>query len=198
MIFNFNLNDHTQALADYLPNGKMFEAKNIDDSNFRQLLRGFAGELFTAQGYLTTLEKEYFPDLTTLFLSEWEQALGIPDGCFLGTGTTEERRRDILVKLSALGVQTAEDFVGLAAVFGVTVVVQSGSDVAPFPMSFPLLFVNSASDAAYILLVDFPAPIAVAFPYDFPVIFGDSTQVILKCLFRKLAPANCQVVFRTA
>ena len=70
-----SLNEHARSLADYLPNGRLFEAKNINDSNFRQLLLGLSGELFTAEGYLITLENEYIPDQTTLFLDEWEQAI---------------------------------------------------------------------------------------------------------------------------
>lgn len=195
-MINKTRQEHTQALANYLPNGYMFEAKNIKDSNFRQLLRGIAGELFTAQGYLVTLEQEYFPETTNLFLSEWESALGIPDSCFDGQGTNDDRRRDILVKLAASGVQTAEDFTDLAALFGVPILVTPGIEAASFPISFPIIFFNTPSDSRYTIVIDFPLPTGGFFIYNFPITFGDATQNILRCIFQKLRPANCQIIFR--
>lgn len=190
---------HTQALADVLPNGYTFEAKNINDSNFRQLLRGLAGELFTAEGYLITLEQEYFPDATNLFLSEWEKAIGIPDDCLSGTGSNDDRRRDILVKLASLGVQTTDDFIALAEIFGVTISIKTGDEIASFTMDFPLIFFNSPADSRNAaLVVDFPLPPGGFFIYDFPISFGDATQSILKCLFSKLKPGNGQIIFRSA
>ena len=192
-MFNRTIGEHTQALADYLPNGRLFEAKNVQDSNFRQLLRGLAGELFNAQGYLVTLGDEYFPDETNLFLSEWERALGIPDCCFAGDGDVTERRRDVLVKLSALGVQTADDFVELAAVFGVVVTVTQLSQIAFPPYSVP--FIPTLLSQARFTIVVLGQDIATGVPpYDVPfdIIKGES---VLECLFRRQAPANCTVLF---
>ncbi len=190
------LEQHTQALADYMPNGKLFEAKNISNSNFRQLLRGLAGELFTAQGYLITLEQEYFPDATNLFLSEWESALGIPDSCFSGEGTNDERRRDIVTKLSALGVQTDQDFIDLAAVFGVTVAVGPGIDEITFPITFPVVMFTTEQEARFTLVIRFTVESASRFPLVFPIVFGSGEIAILECLFTKLKPANCDIIFQ--
>ena len=181
---------HTQALADYMPNGPLFEAKNINDSNFRQLLRGLSGELFTAQGYLVTLENEYFPDLTTLFLSEWEQALGIPDSCFSGTGTLNERRRDVNVKLAALGLQTAADFVALGVVYGIALTVTPLSDENPLPAGI------TATDARYIFVVTGPDLVGDVPPYDVPF---DLTigELVIQCLIDLQAQANGDVIYRS-
>ncbi len=190
------LEQHTQALADYMPNGKLFEAKNINNSNFRQLLRGLAGELFTAQGYLITLEQEYFPDQTNLFLSEWESALGIPDSCFGGIGSNEIRRRDIITKLSALGVQTVQDFIDLAAVFGVVVEVNPGVEEITFPLIFPVVMFTTEKEARFTLVIRFTVETASRFPLVFPIVFGDGEIAILECLFTKLKPANCDIIFQ--
>jgi len=187
-MINKSLDDHTQSLADYMPNGKLFEAKNIQDSNFRQLLKGIAGELFTAQGYLITLENEYFPDGTSLFLNEWESALGIPDDCFSGEGTLNERRRDIIVKLASLGTQTAQDFVALAEIFGKAVTVTPLSDEAFPPFDVPFNPVGF-SVARFIMVVTGEDLItgvpAYAVPFD--LITGET---ILECLFNKQNQSN--------
>jgi len=191
-----SLNEHARSLADYLPNGRMFEAKNINDSNFRQLILGLSGELFTAEGYLVTLEQEYFPDATNLFLSEWEQALGIPDDCFDGLGDNNTRRRDIIVKLSALGVQTADDFVTLAATFGKTVTVIPLSDEAFPPLPVPFIPV-SLPEGRFIIVVTGVDLVSGVPPYDVPfdLIVGES---VLECLFTKQIPGNCNLIFRNS
>lgn len=183
-------NDHVNALAAYMPDGDLFAAKHIADSNFRQLLRGITYELFDAQGYLCDLEEQYFPDATESFLSEWEQALGIPDDCFSGTGDVLERRRDIVVKLAALGIQTAEDFRQLAEVFGEVVAVIPGSEYTNYPLPVP-----ADDQKRYYIIIEF-TPATGGFPYTFPFTFGSDAIRILECLFVSLAPANCRVLFR--
>jgi len=191
-----NIDDHADALADYMPNGRLFEAKKIGDSNFRQLLRGIGSELFTSEGYLVSLGQEYLPDKTVLFIEEWESALGIPDDCFSVTGSTDERRKNILIKLASLGVQTANDFESLGDIFGVSVTVTSGIDFITFPLTFPWLLFSSTTESRFTIVIDFTVQGASEFPLTFPFIFGTSEIGILECLFNKLKPANCNIIFR--
>ena len=187
--------NHTQSLANYLPNGRMFEAKNVYDSNFRMLLRGLAGELFTAEGYLDTLEQEFYPDTTTLFLSDWERALGIPDHCFTGTGTVIERRRAIIAKLTGMWVQTIDDFIALAAIFGITVVVNAGIDEITFPLVFPVYMFSTVQEARYTIVVRHQLSSSNVFPLVFPILFGTPELGIVECVFNKVKPSNCNVAF---
>lgn len=191
-----SLEEHTNALAQYLPGSELFEAKNIDGSNFRDLLRGLAGEFKTAQGYISTLEDEYFPDGTALYINEWESAVGIPDSCFSGTGDLEERQRDVIIKLASLGIQTEKDFEELAALFGVTVDVQQISPHAVFPMIFPIYFASGPIEARFTIIVTFTVDAASRFPLTFPFTFGDAALSTLECLFRKLKPSNCNIIFQ--
>lgn len=191
-----DLEQYTDSLAAYLPGGKLFASKSIQDSNFRKLLRGLSGELFRSNGLLRDYSSEILPDQTNKFLSEWESALGIPDDCFSGAGSNDDRRRDILVKLSALGVQTAQDFVDLAALYGVVVEVVPGSLSGVFPLHFPVLVFGSAEDARFTIIVNITVPTESAFPYLFPIPFGTSEIGIIRCIFEKLKPANCNLLIR--
>jgi len=183
--------DHTQALADYLPGGRGFEAKNINDSEFRKLLRGVSHELFNAQGYLAELEGQYFPDKTEDFISEWERALKIPDDCFPGTGSLTERRRDITVKLASLGVQTAADYVRLGGLYGIPLTVSPLSDENPLPPGV------SVVDARYMTVITGPVLVGNFPPYEVPF-FLSAGETVLQCLFKKLDPANCGLLYRNA
>ena len=190
-----DLEQYTDSLADYLPGGELFASKSVQDSNFRKLLRGLAGELFRSNGLLIEYSCEIIPDQTNKFLSEWESTLGIPDDCFSGTGTSDERRRDILVKLAALGVQTDIDFEELALLFGIVVNVKSGTINGIFPMVFPIIFFDTEKDARFTIVVTFTVPAANTFTYTFPIVFGGAEIAILECLFTKLKPANCDIIF---
>ena len=183
-----SIDKHADSLADFLPNGALFEAKKISDSNFRKLLRGFAGELFTTEGYIKTFDEEYSPLTTTLFIEEWERALGIPDSCFQAVGTTDERRTQILTKLASLGLQTVSDFVDLGLIFGITVTVEALDEMVspPIPVTFP--------DARFILVVTGAGLVSGLPPYDVPFTPG-SSESTLECLYNKLKPSNCKLIF---
>lgn len=196
----------TQSLANYMPPGRVFDAKNIVGSISRFLLEGLAGELVRADGLVEEFKREILPDDTVLFIDEWESAVGIPDDCFDGKGDQATRRRDVLVKLVSLGVQTADDFVALAAIFGFTAVVKGGSTHGTFPYEFPMILFGSGREARHTILIDL-AETTTTFPYTFepadagpPVVlqgitFGSAEIGIIKCLFAKLKPAHCDIIY---
>ena len=174
-MYKHSVEQHTDALAHYLPGGRTFEAKNILGSNLRQILTGLAHELFRAQGYLCTLDQEYLPDQTVLYLTEWERALGIPDDCFSGTGSDDERLRDIILKLTAYsGIQTVADFQNLADKFDITATVTPGVDSG-----------FAITDPRFAIVVEW-----------FGTTPAESAQInIVSCLFSKLKPANVEIYF---
>ena len=184
------------SLAKYLPGGKLFTAKNIESKGLYKLLNGLAPELFNANDLLKQYSEEYLPDQTEKFLDEWERALGIPDECFDGVGDVASRRRDIIVKLSSLGVQTVDDFVTLATLFGVVVNVFPGLDVFNNPLLVPGVTFYSKAAARYTVVIAFVLEPSPAFPYEFPILFGDDLIAILECLFNRLRQANGQVIFK--
>lgn len=192
------LENVANSLAAYYPNGKLWESKYIEGTNIRALIKGISGILFDAENFLEIYSSQFIPTNTVFFVEDWEQALSIPDQCFLGTGTIEQRRRDILVKLASLGVQTEADFIRLAAIFGIDVTITTGPEVGSFPMSFPLVFFATPADAVYTIIINFPLPTGNFFIYNFPIIFGDETQSILRCIFEQLIPDNCRVIFRSS
>ena len=177
-----DIEEHTKALADYMPGGKLWAAKNIANSNLRNFIKGVSGESVRAETFLKALQDQYIPDNTQNFLDDWEGALGIPDDCFDGEGDNDERRRDILVKLASLGVQTVADFQNLASLFGITATVLPGEEATPVP-----------PNPKFTIVIEFVAP--EGFPFTFPITFGSDTINILECLFNRLKPANCATVF---
>lgn len=177
-------------LAMYLPGGRLFRG-----SNLRAFLTGIAEELETLQGKIDLYHDDFKPGNTQYFIEDWEQTVGIPDDCFPGTGDIDTRRRHILIKLASLGVQTAQDFIDVAALFGITVTIKSGSINGNFPVTFPMTFYQSDVAARFTIVVQHSQQTPNTFTLTFPFVFGDSALAITECLFNKLKPANAQVIF---
>jgi uncharacterized protein YmfQ (DUF2313 family) len=187
--------EHADTIADNLPNGPLWTAKRINGKKLRSLLLGFARTLRTGEDKLETVWEQLDPSTTTDFIDEWESALGIPDDCFQGTGSLETRRTHVVAKLTA-AIQTADDFVALAALLGVAITIQSGVESSTFPLTFPILFFDTLQDARFTMIVNFTASSTVVFPLTFPIVFPDDNMAVIRCFFDKLKPANTDIIYR--
>lgn len=202
-----SLAEQTDSLAAYLPTGRVWASKRIEGTVTRGLLAGLSGELIRNAALVEEFRQEILPDQTTLFLDEWERALGIPDDCFTGAGSDDERRNDILAKLSSLGVQTAEDMRRLALqVYGVelTITTPQRDETAVFPYTFnptgdpdptgdggSFRFGLSERELRFQIVITYQnLPKAVRFPLTFPIPFLTREVAVIECLFEKLRPAN--------
>lgn len=194
------LEQHTQAFTQYLPNDKVFMAKNFDGSNLRKLFKGLSGELVRVDQIFqsvwdgTNLLETNDPD----YMAAWEAAVGIPNSYFTQTTslTMDQRRNQVLIQLRSLGVLTAQDFVDLAALLGITITITPGSEVTGFPFVFPFILFGSATDARFTMIVNAPTNLnPFEFTMTFPLTFSSDESNILQTLFNILKPANTQIIF---
>ncbi len=176
-----NLEAYTTSLARYLPNDRTFASKNIFDSNFRRLLRGLAGEMFVVNGVLIDYVNESYSRTTSQLIERWEIDLGIPDDCFSGDGTIDERRRDVIIKLSMMSVQIEDDFIALAQALGSTIRIERGGDFGVFPVQLPHRFFPSAEDARFTMVV---------------VANDNTNDDIVECVLKAVRPANVALLFK--
>lgn len=182
------LEEVQQSLVAYLPGGPLWESGFVPGTNLNAVMAGISGLLLDTEIFNQIYNSEFIPSAEgTSFLENWEQAVSIPDECFPGPAISsrEDRRRHVLVKLASLGVQTADDFVQLASVFGITASVIPGVEAGITPEEV----------AIYTILVELPVPEEVSFPLVFPILFNNVNQSIIQCLFTKLKPENCQILF---
>lgn len=194
------LEQETDAMARYLPNDKLFAAKNFDGTNLRKLLIGMNGEVtyvdqifesvWSGTNILTTTDPDY--------MAAWEAAVGIPNTYFTQTTslTIEQRRQQVLIQLRSLGVLTSQDFIDLAALFGYVITISNGIMYGTFPMMFPFTFFGSKTDARFTMVVNAPTSLdPFTFPMTFPITFSPDQGNILETLFNILKPANTQIIF---
>lgn len=183
-----------QTIANYFPSGKIFSAKNIIGTNIRKLLLGFATEISKVDSLIALFRRDTIPDTTENYLDEWESALAIPDSCLKGNGTNIERRLEILIKLAGYGLQTAQDFVDLAAKFNIAITAEGGANRGIYGR-LPTISFGSDKEARFTLVITPQETIGESFTYTFPITFGTSNLSTLECLFERFKPANVQLFY---
>ena len=196
MIFSKKtLSQYTESLAAYLPNDRLFEAKHKSGSNLRSLLEGIASEVCTARDFVSAYD--LYDTGSYDFLDEWERELGIPDDCFSGQGTNEERTLDLFLKHKMIGVQTVGDFQEIALLLGYDVLITNGIEKGGFfTYKFPIVFFSSVKEARFTMIVEYEdVTQGGGFPYTFPIIFGEADINKLQCIFNKVKPANVNLIF---
>lgn len=191
--------EQAQYLALHFPQGQLWTNVFNPNSNIGKLVQGLAVELYRFEVLLGNISVEIDANQTSDLILEWEASVGIPDICFGRAQSIEERRNQVVQKLTSFGgVQTAEDFERVAAIFGYDInVIESGSVSGSFPASFPVSFYGGKNSAAHIIVISVNDTEREVFPLPFPTSFGGTSLTILQCLFRRLAPANCDIVYIT-
>lgn len=192
--------DNTQSLADNLPDGELYRAKNMPESTFRELLYALALEIGRVEGLIEFIADDYYIWTTEALLESWERAVGIPDSCFKTTGLSlDERRRNVIAKFALMNIITRDDFVLLAEFFGFRIEITNGYKEVngnAFPLTFPFVFSDSSKEARFTMIVKFLDKVDPnVFPFTFPITFGDDETSFLRCVFRKLKPAYCRIIF---
>jgi uncharacterized protein YmfQ (DUF2313 family) len=205
--------ENIQALANLLPTGKAWTAKNITGTNLRNTLKALSIEIARSQSTLESLCDGYIPNFTTSFIEEWENELGIPDDCFSNTGTDAERRRNIIIKLAHMNLQTSQDYLNLADLLGLTIAITPISEKAKFTFTFPevlgtyenqnfeytfpIIMVEDANPFTFVIDIDTSSctPFGpLGYQFDFPLC-GDNVSLFI-CLIDKLRPAHLRVIYQ--
>lgn len=191
-----SIEEHADLIANCLPNDRLWDAKKINETNLRKLLKGNAYSLQYIENKIVSLFDEYDPRTAEALISEWEHALGIPDGCIKVADNLSDRRNNVILKLTALGVQTKDDFIALGSRLGYTVEIISGYDFFTFPYTFPMIFTDSYQSARFSMIIRLSALLKPnRFDFTFPIIFGDSYTNMLECVFKHLIPSNVRAYF---
>ena len=196
MIKQRTQSQQADILAQYLRDDNLHEAKNRDDSTLRKILLGLASEWLNFRDKINEVVKEYNPQKTTALIQEWEEFVGIPDGCIPVASTIEQRRLNVLLKLAGINVTTEKQFKNVASILGYNIEVSNGVSTSTFPLTLPFLLISEAS-APFTIVITLSSSVKPSgFPLTFPFTLTSQQPAILDCLFNKLKPANTQLFFR--
>ena len=187
---------NTKIMSSYLPQGEVFNAKNISNSNFNKLMRALAREFGRSQDKLYELEQEYDMQSTSNLIEVWESALGIPDECFSNIGSIETRRIQCVAKFAKMNIAIEQDWIDLAYFLGYNITIEHGTKYMVLPLTLPFIL-GTGKTARFTIIINFidlPKPSCVL-PLTLPFTLGDGGNV-LKCVFAHLKPANVQIIYK--
>lgn len=109
--------DYAQAFLDLLPPGPPFPRET--DTHIHKLFLGLAGVVERVdQRVADFIEREADPRRTIEMLADWERNTGLPDPCVDEPLTIEDRRKNLVRRLTMLGRQDRDYFVEIAADLG--------------------------------------------------------------------------------
>ena len=187
--------DYLRQLQALLPPGPAWPKD--DEATLTQLFGALAAELSRVDGRAWQLLEEADPRTTAELFLDWERVAGLPDACaeaFGGEQTVAQRRAALVGRLTTLGGQSAEYFIGLAAALGYAITVtefhaHTVNDDAEYPLyggawNFAWQ-VNSALNTVAELTVESTVedPLAA---------WGNA---LLECVIERLKPAQSIVLF---
>lgn len=183
-----NYKEQAQLLANYLPSGKFWESKNIEESDLRKLLNAFGKEFVNIDDTLKWLKRET-NILTTFDLIEfWEDAYGIPDeeGVFITINKSiQERRFNLYLKELMNGADRIKDWEYIAEQFGFNVKVR--------PCTKTTIQAEKPRYAIVVEFLDFRP--SQEFMMYFPIYFSNVDISLLKKIFNIIKPANCDIIY---
>jgi len=137
-----------------------------------------------------------FPKTSTDLLEYHELDLGIPDDIFSGQGSIEDRQRDVIVKKYMMRGNRLQDFYDIANIYGVTVTIKTGLQVAVFPLLFPIVFSADADAERNTLYITISTDADFIFPLPFPIQFASESNVDkVKKIYNHIKPATTRIVY---
>ncbi len=192
-LFEPDLNQ-ADLFAAHLPIGGVFDAAREEGTNFRALIEGLGEEYFRTEEGVHTVCEEMDPRITADLLPEWERSVGIPDDCFSTAGDIERRREAVLLKLGGFRVQTAQDFIDLAARLGQTIEIEPGALSGIYPMAYSARYLGGPKIARFTMIVHFPDTTNTKYPQTYPGPYGAATGIV-ECVITHAVPSTVTVIF---
>ncbi|HYF35449.1 MAG TPA: putative phage tail protein [Prosthecobacter sp.] len=115
--------DFFHVLRALFPMGAAWDMLDNPDTTFSQFVRGLAIEPARLNARSLELLEEADPRTTTQLIDDWERVMGLPDNCGDAPETLQERRDLVVTKLNAVGGQSRQYYIDLAAVYGITITI---------------------------------------------------------------------------
>jgi uncharacterized protein YmfQ (DUF2313 family) len=181
-------------LAGYLPWGRWAIAARKPFTWFYKFLLIISEAFVFIYQKINELFVEYNPACTYSLLSEWENALGIPQSCVGVSNDLERRRARVLIEDSLAYATTIPQIQRLLDALGFPgVQIIPGRDYYAFEYEFPVAFyTNLARDFTVVVIAD-SAYTATPFYHSFPYPFGTDYTSTLRCILRRLLPAHVAI-----
>jgi hypothetical protein len=194
--------EQARITANYLPNGFAYVAKHLPAKTMYKFIKGVSKEFGRLEAKYSEVAAGWLLTKSAGLMETWEKTLLIPDGKIPGSGTTEERRLEALMKLAAEGIQTADDYEWWLSLGGISATVWPGHYFWTNPdPRVPAFSSEKESRFTLVIEADLPASdpdsLPNFFPVPFPWVFKSSIYSVAQKFIECVKPANVQLVWIT-
>jgi uncharacterized protein YmfQ (DUF2313 family) len=184
--------DFLAALQALMPRGRVWP-RDADAIQTRTLA-GCAPTYTRLTARANNVIADGFPASTYELLPEWESALGLPDPCAGEAPTVQQRRNQVVSRLTATGGQSISYFTAVAAALGYTITVTQFA-----PSRFGRPFGRPFGGIAWAFAWQVNAPTFTVNSFQFGGSFGSPFanwgNNVLQCELQTYAPAHTTVLF---
>jgi len=177
-IKKYTTTEWVDFLNHFLPNGEAFVAKYVEGTNLRSYQKAKSQEFKRFGDFIADLISEVLPSTSINLLNEWESYLGIPDNCIPLATTLQERRDNVILKLTSLAYQTEQHLIDLADAYGFTITFGLSTG---FNYTLPFVL-NNNERSLFLISGNFST--------------NPDKAAVFQCLIKSLIPANKTVVFQ--
>jgi hypothetical protein len=181
-----------QQLADCIPQGRVWNAKNILAKNVRKLIICLASAFNIVQQLIETMSIEFNIYTTNALLPEWETSVGLPNDCTLQLqDTIDGRREEVIERLKKTPIVTLADLQAYVDKY----FTDDGIRLFASYDDYPPFGITGFDDQFYLII---GVPATNEFEYDFEMEFtGGFFDDKLFCMLNKIIPANVVLVTAT-
>lgn len=192
--------DALETVQAHFPMGEFWNAVRMRGKILYRLLQAFSAAYEDMNKALCRLALELSPFTTTELISEWERAVGLPDPCFPSASDLAERRLWVQFRLTKRRWSTAQDWMDLATLFGLTLRITPGWRIqkpSVYPPCYPIRYINLPRLGRFHVFVDVVDGCGDGgYPYTYPMTYGYGTRCdALRCIIERVKPANVVVIW---
>lgn len=177
------------VLLRHLPLGSAWLAYRLPGKRAYRMMTALADTFEDAWSFLCGLAAELNPYTTYQMLPDWETAVGLPDPCLPAATTIDQRRAQVVFRLTKKRWVTVNDWADLAALFGLTIAVTPGylySGSSGFPSHGRFrVYINVLSGCG--------TPDGFDYNFDYPWDVIPPMCFNFVCIIERIAPANVVV-----
>lgn len=194
-------------LQSHLPTGPAWLAFRLPDKNASKLMTALARAYDDALQFMCRIEAELDPRTTEELITEWETAVGLPDPCLPKATTLEERRFWVIFRLTKRRWSTAQDWIDLAALYGLDISVTPGWLVqkpALYAAEYPKRYDLFPKLGRFRVYIDVFGIDVRGYSYGsasggpgYPVPYGVNVPALtaFQCMIDRVRPANVVVIW---
>lgn len=189
----YTTQDFAAQFQSLLPTGEVWPRD--PDAVQSQVMAALSPTYTRSAARAANLLVDAFPSTTLELLPEWELSVGLPDPCAGASPTIQQRRAQVVARLTSRGGQSIPYFTQFAASLGYPITITQFSP-SRFGRPFGLPF--GGTDWAFAWQINGPTVTTASFRFGsdaFGEPFAISGNAVLQCELARVAPAHTILLF---